>query len=131
MGKKCVYCYQNIFCEYRGDENLPYVKTLVKCVYHNKFSEDKVISEKLMVGYHTLFTVQGNGRFRNHSIKEENLLKLLTTKKSLDIMTVLFKKEGCLGSPYYDKVQVIFNTNSLVNIFNKGDKYDDYKTKEY
>lgn len=122
MGKKCVYYYQEIFCEYSGEDNLPYVKTLVKGIYHNYFSEDKVIEEKLKVGYHTLFTVQGNGRFRNYSIKEENLLKLLTNKKTLDIITVLFKRERCLGSPYYGKNQVILNTDSLVKIFNKGEK---------
>lgn len=119
MRRKIVYTYQDIFCEFRGESNLEDVKILVKALYHTQFSENKVIKQKLRVGYHTLFSVQGNGRFRNHGIKEDTLLKQLTNKDAIDRICVLFKKENNLGSPHYGKSQIIFNTESLVSIFNK------------
>lgn len=116
MSKKLTYAYQDIFVEYRNRVFTEDIKAFVKSVYHVHFSKDKIFKEKLKKGYHTVYSVQGNGRFRNYGVGEGNLFKTLSTRNSIHNLSFLFKKENSLGSPLYGKSQVVINTDSLVKI---------------
>ncbi|AUR87413.1 hypothetical protein NVP1101O_002 [Vibrio phage 1.101.O._10N.261.45.C6] len=116
MTRKFSYSYNGVFAEFKKEAFTPYMKTFVKAVYHLHFKESKVVNCKLKNGYHTIFSCQGNGRFRNLEIEEESFIELLTTKNVLCNLDVLFKKNNNLGSPDYGKSQIIINTSQLFKI---------------